>query len=289
VIAITMNSLPKEEPGPVPTWSLLLANPVHRRLDHEFESTLCRADAHTAGIDLRSDAQVELLHQLEGYYSEQPFTARKSSSRRYHFENNAYSYSDAIFLYSMIRHLRPKRVIEVGSGYSSCVILDTNDIFFDGKIVITHIEPYPKLLRSLTSTSGSGQIDIRETPLQDVPLITFEDLDAGDILFIDSTHVSKTGSDVNYLFFEILPQLKSGVYVHLHDIFFPFEYPQHWILEEKRAWNEIYILRAFLQFNTAFEIVLMNTYLEHLQPAWFEKHMPLCLKNPGGSIWIRRA
>ena len=118
-------------------------------------------------------------------------------------------------------------------------------------------------------------------------LSVFDALSANDILFVDSTHVSKTGSDVNHLFFEILPRLASGVLVHLHDIFFPFEYPQDWVLGG-RSWNEIYMLRAFLQYNNAFRIVFMNTFLEHFHESRFADRMPLCLKNRGGSIWLCR-
>ena len=115
----------------------------------------------------------------------------------------------------------------------------------------------------------------------------FATLEENDILFIDSTHVAKIGSDVNYLFFEVLPRLRAGVYVHVHDIFHPFEYPRAWIYEG-RAWTEAYMLRAFLTFNTAFEIVLFNTFLERFHRERFAHKMPLCLRNEGGSIWLRR-
>jgi hypothetical protein len=130
---------------------------------------------------------------------------------------------------------------------------------------------------------------IRMLPLalQDVPLSEFETLDQGDILFIDSTHVSKTGSDVNHLFFEILPALASGVHVHIHDIFAAFEYPQAW-LDQGRAWNEQYLLRAFLEFNSEFEVVLCADWVVRGEPEWFAAHMPLCLNNAGGAIWLRR-
>ena len=107
------------------------------------------------------------------------------------------------------------------------------------------------------------------------------------ILFIDSTHVSKIGSDVNSLLFDILPKLNRGVYVHFHDVFYPFEYPQEWVYQGL-AWNEAYILRAFLQHNDAFKIVFFNTYLELFYREKFENSMPLCLKNPGGSIWLTK-
>jgi hypothetical protein len=95
------------------------------------------------------------------------------------------------------------------------------------------------------------------------------------------------GSDVNFLFFNVLPILQDGVLIHFHDIFYPFEYPQDWIFEG-RAWNEAYLLRAFLQYNSSFHIVFMNTFMEYFHEPIFQQEMPLCLKNTGGSIWIRK-
>ena len=200
--------------------------------------------------------------------------------------NLAYSYSDAIMLYCMIRHLKPRRIIEVGSGHSSCVILDTNEIFFANRIETVFIEPYPDLLLSLLKPGDENRIQIIPKRLQDVASSLFSSLDANDILFIDSTHVAKIGSDVNMVFAEILPALHPGVHVHFHDIFYPFEYPKYWI-EEGRAWNEAYMLRCFLQYNSRFSIELMNTFVQQFHRDLFEQNMPLCLRNPGASIWIR--
>ena len=246
-----------------------------------------RSGRDVPGIDLNESRQMALLEELKRFYAEVPFTAEPGTDLRYHFENRYYSYSDAIFLYSVIRHLSPKRIIEVGSGYSSCVIMDTNDLFFDGAIACTFIEPFPDILRSLLRPGDEEKIEILEQPVQDVDPNRFAELEAGDILLIDSTHVSKVGSDVNRLFFEVMPALRPGVWVHVHDVFYPFEYPREWV-DEGRAWNEDYLLRAFLMYSNAFEIVLFNTFLETFHEDWFEREMPLCLKNRGGSIWLRR-
>ena len=239
------------------------------------------------GLELHEQAQLELLETLIPYYNEMPFEADKVKGLRYYYENPAYSYSDGIFLHCMIRHLKPKRIIEVGSGFSSCMILDTNDRFLDGAAKTTFIEPYPDLLLSLINDADKDSVEVISTRLQDVDDAVFERLEENDILFIDSTHVSKLNSDVNRIIFDILPKLPAGVHVHFHDIFFPFEYPKKWAIEG-RAWNEAYLLRAFLQYNSAFRIVLMNTYLEYFHRDFFEQNMPLCLKNLGGSIWIRK-
>jgi hypothetical protein len=239
------------------------------------------------GVELNEVAQMELLENFVAYYRDMPFQAQKVAGLRYFYENPAYSYSDAILLHCMLRHVKPARVIEVGSGYSSCMTLDTNELHFGNAVQITFIEPYPKLLMSLVKESDKTRIHVIPKRLQDVDLTTFDTLKANDILFIDSTHVSKVNSDVNILFFEILPRLKSGVYIHIHDIFFPFEYLKEWIYAG-RAWNEAYMLRTFLQYNSAFQIVLMNTFMEQFHEPFFQKNMPLCLKNRGGSIWLRR-
>ncbi|MGB5981563.1 MAG: class I SAM-dependent methyltransferase [Nonlabens sp.] len=237
-----------------------------------------------SGIDLNENRQLEFLEEFATFYKDLEYTDEPKDGLRYYYNNNMYSYTDAIFLYGMIRSTKPKRIIEVGSGFSSAVMLDTNNAFFDNSIDLTFVEPYPDRLNSILKENE--QINLIEKFVQDVDLETFRKLEAGDILFIDSTHVSKTGSDVNFLFFNILPNLKKGVRVHIHDIFFPFEYPKSWAIEQGRSWNEDYLLRAFLTFNDKFKIVAFSTYLTIFHREWFEKNMPLCLKNTGGNIWL---
>lgn len=239
------------------------------------------------GIDLNEEGQLQLFDKFKEYYKEQPFNSEKQDNIRYFFDNISYSYSDAIVLYCMIRHVQPKRIIEIGSGYSSCVILDTNEIFFTSGISCAFIDPYPELLLSLIKESDKDKIEIIPRKLQEVPLNKFSDLSANDILFIDSNHVVKTGSDLNYIFFEILPNLKKGVYINFHNIFYPFEYPKEWVYEG-RAWNEAYFLRTFLQYNNEFKIQFFNTFLAHFHKDKFTHDMPLCLKNSGGSVWIKK-
>jgi predicted O-methyltransferase YrrM len=247
------------------------------------------------GIELNENKQLALFDELKRYYDEQPFKAQQQNGFRYHFENNAFSYFDAIILFCMIRHLKPKRIIEVGSGYSSCIFLDTNELFFGNSIECTFIEPYPELLMSLITEEDKARIEIIPKNLQDVPESRFESLNVGDILFIDSSHISKTGSDVNYIFSKILPLIKSGVYIHFHDIFYPFEYPKEWVYQG-RAWNEAYLLQAFLQYNNQFKIEIFNSYLDKFYKDRILKEMPLCInyakvsmiQTSGQSIWLKR-
>jgi hypothetical protein len=239
------------------------------------------------GIDLNTAEQFELLDKFETFYKELPFTDEKTSGLRYHFINASYSYSDAIFLHCMLRYLQPRKIIEVGSGFSSCVTLDTNELFLKNKMNCIFIEPYPALLKSLIKEDDISRVKIHESKLQDIPLTLFTELQEHDVLFIDSTHVTKFNSDVNYVIHKILPILSNGVHIHFHDTFYPFEYPKEWLLEG-RAWNEQYILRAFLECNMNFKIVLFNTYLETMFPEKLENRFPLIFKNTGGSIWIKK-
>jgi predicted O-methyltransferase YrrM len=240
-----------------------------------------------AGIDMHEDEQLELLARFRDYYKTLPFKPAKAQGLRYYLDNPAYSYSDGILLYCMLRHLKPRRIIEVGSGFSSALILDTVELFFDDALELTVIDPDPQRLLSLIEERDRDRFRLVPLRLQDVDPSEFGTLEANDVLFIDSTHVSKFDSDVNRLFFAILPALAYGVHVHFHDVIYPFEYPQDW-LELGRAWNEAYLLRAFLQYNETFRVVLMNTFMELFHEEFFRESMPLCLKNPGGSIWLRK-
>ncbi|MBI5117411.1 class I SAM-dependent methyltransferase [Candidatus Poribacteria bacterium] len=240
------------------------------------------------GINLNEAGQLALLDELRGFYAELPFECHKKAGMRYFFENPSFGHGDGIVFYCMIRRLRPKRIIEVGCGYSSSAILDTNEMFFDNSISCTFIEPYPELLRSLLKEGDAERAGIIQKKIQDVDTATFASLRSGDILFIDSTHVTKMDSDVNHIFFRILPHLESGVYIHFHDIFYPFDYPKEWIYRGI-AWNEAYLLKAFLQFNDAFEIQFFNSFLSLFRKDEFMGAFPLAAKNTGGSIWLRKA
>ena len=270
------------EPGhyysPIPDVAQVL-----RRADTIF----CRQLHALPGIDFNFPRQEELLRLFLPFYAEQPFDEQPSARCRYGFANDQFGHADALFLYFVLRHARPRRVIEVGTGWSTCAMLDVDDLFLGGALEILSIDPDPSRLRARMRPGDETRVRIVERPVQEVALETYDVLAAHDVLFIDSTHVLKTGSDVNHLLFEVLPRLAPGVWVHVHDIAHPFEYPREWV-EEGRAWNEAYAWRAFLQYNAAFEIQVMNTCLEFLEPDWFRANMPLCLRNVGGSLWLRR-
>jgi hypothetical protein len=250
-------------------------------------AALAPMPASLPAVDLRTDAQLELLERLARWYPQVPFSDQPDGVHRYCYENPNYSYADAIFYSCLLLEVRPRRVIEVGSGWSSALLLDLNDGLLGGSVEMTFVEPAPDVLRGL-ARPGDLEGRLHPVPVQELAPEFFDVLGPGDILFVDSTHVVRAGGDVNHLVFEVLPRLHAGVLVHFHDVFFPFEYPPIW-LRQGRSWNESYLLRAFLQYNHAFEIVLFGTYVEHLRHEWFAEHMPKCLRNPGGSLWLRRA
>ncbi|WP_344879785.1 class I SAM-dependent methyltransferase [Allokutzneria multivorans] len=236
------------------------------------------------GIDLREQSQRELAVTLSPMWADLPETA--SSDWRYDPDNEMFCLADAAVCYSMVRDLQPGRVIEVGSGFSSALALDAADRNA-GDTSFTFIEPYPDRLLGLLRPEDRNRCTLVRGKVQDVPVDTFDQLRSGDLLFIDSTHVSKAGSDVNYLFFDVLPRLAEGVIVHVHDIFWPFEYPVDW-LREGRNWTENYLLRAFLTHNSAFEILLFSSWLWAFEPDLVRKALPAAAEHVPGSIWLRK-
>lgn len=252
-------------------------------------SSLTLDQVSFAGIDFRIDSQKELLlsPRFKEIYEMLPFPEEKTDGFRFYYSNPAFSYSDAISLFFVLMHFKPATVIEVGSGYSSALMLDTFDRFFPKPPAVTFIEPYPQLLFSLFMERDASCFRVVDCDLQKLPLEQFKSLSVDDILFIDSTHVVKSGSDVNYIFSLILPALRPGVLIHFHDIFSSFEYPMSWI-EEGRNWNEVYMLRNFLQYNTSFEIVFFDELLGTIFPEIIAENYPLMSRNKGGSIWLRK-
>jgi predicted O-methyltransferase YrrM len=243
------------------------------------------------GIELHDAGQVALVQELARFYPEQPFPVRPGPRTRYHLDNSWFAGADGLLLHLMLRHTEPRRVLEVGSGFSSLVMLDTNERFFDNRTRLTFVEPNAERLLSRLRPGDAELAHVVERRVQDVDLTLFQELEAGDILFIDSSHVSKAGSDLNYLLVTVLPELAPGVLVHFHDVPYPFEYPQEWV-GYGFAWNEAYLLRAFLQYNPEFRIRLWNSYLLLAHAELLEELMPLSTMpvgfGVGGSIWLER-
>jgi predicted O-methyltransferase YrrM len=240
------------------------------------------------GIDLRETQQWALLDDLAGLAPDLPFADSESSiaTGRYRPDNRPYVLGDAVVLAAMLRHLGPRRYVEVGSGWSTAVALDVRDHYLDDTEIIC-IDPYPTRLLDVLAGENPAQFSLRRESVQDTNADVFDQLEAGDVLFIDSTHVVRAGSDVNHLVFEILPRLAPGVAVHVHDVFDGFEYPRRWV-EERRAWSEAYLVRAFLQFNDAFAVTLFTSWLHARDPARYLSALPQARQNPGAQLWLTR-
>jgi hypothetical protein len=239
------------------------------------------------GIRTDQAEMAKLWHAMLAYLNSAPFSDQPAAGFRYHYDNPAYAWGDGSILHAMIRHLRPRRIIEVGSGWSSACSLDTVERFLDNSCDLTFIDPYPELAIETVGVSRPGVLII-DRKVQDVDFAIFDALEENDILFIDSTHVLKTGSDVAVELFEILPRLKMGVVVHIHDMFWPFEYPESWVVAENRSWNELQAVRAFLYENSAWDIMWFTDYMMHVERPLIETTCPRVLRNSGGALWLRR-
>lgn len=239
-----------------------------------------------AGIDMRPDAQLALLDECNELAADLPFTDEPSPGLRYYYRNRPYAFGDGLFAACLLRKLQPARYVEIGSGFSTLLALDVRDRFVPD-MTITAIDPYPERLRELLDGDDPDGFEIVDRPAQSIGADLVGELRANDVLFIDSTHVAKAGSDVNHIVFELLPAVAPGVHVHVHDIFGNFEYPRDWVFQG-RAWSEAYLMRAFLQFNDAFEVVLSTHWLHGHHRDRFGPALSPALVNPGAGLWLRR-
>lgn len=241
----------------------------------------------TPGVTWREQAQLALLRELAAQSPLRFPDGPTGDPAEYHTGNPQFSELDAWTLQAMLRHLRPARVIEVGCGWSSLVTARVNRECLGGAVELVCIEPYPP---DFLADVGAGISELIPTRVQDVPVSRFEALRDGDVLFIDTSHVVKTGNDVQYLYHEVVPRLRKGVAVHVHDIFLPSDYPVDWVLGG-RAWNEQYLVQSFLAFNSAFEVLLGVAWLAHRHRAALVDAVPggeQALRGGGGSLWLRR-
>jgi predicted O-methyltransferase YrrM len=267
---------------------------------HFYEPLPDRADVERAlasrsalvGVDLAPARQLDLLEELaqwKGEYDALPRTAAESPDGFY-LDNTLFGSVDAEVLYSVIRKLRPKRIFEIGSGFSTLVsarACRANEAETGEPVELIAFEPYPsELLRGAID----GLTRIEERRLQDVPLDAFSALESGDILFIDSSHVVATGSDVCVELLEIVPRLAPGVVVHVHDVFLPAEYPRKWLEEDRYFWTEQYLLHAFLAYNDSFEVLWAGQFMHLEHPGAMRRAFASYERRPAspGSFWFRR-
>ena len=260
----------------------------------ELEDTLWSEPRPPVGIDMREGVQLELLESVSARYRDELDRLPRDAPTAdcpFYLNNGNFFGVDAAMLYGMVRKHRPQRIVEIGSGFStllSSLAIQKNmeeDSGYECRFVA--IEPFPKseLLSQCRNLS-----ELIESPVQRVPLDRFGELGADDILFIDSSHVSKLGSDVNRELLEIVPRVGNGVLVHVHDVFIPFEYPRNWAAEEGWFWNEQYLLQAFLSFNSSFEIVWAGCYMHWKFPERVEAAFGPYETRPAppASLWMRR-
>jgi predicted O-methyltransferase YrrM len=239
-----------------------------------------------AGIDLDLEAMRAYWMAHREVLAATPFSDEPNGRDRYYYQGGPYPYGDAIMLRAIIAAQRPRRIVEIGSGFSTACMLDSLDHFGLQHTRITCIEPFTARLRSVLRPGDDARVEIIERPVQGLGLETFAALEANDVLFIDSTHVLKTGSDVHYELFHILPTLKQGVLVHFHDCRYPFEYPSEFIFQRNYSWNEAYALRAFLMYNSKFRVFFYNSLFAKHAGNLVAATCPAFLRNPGSSIWL---
>jgi hypothetical protein len=255
----------------------------------QAERRIWPAQPQLLGIDFDDESHRVVLRDLFprfiGDYDYPEQLPPESVENAFYTQNSQFSWLDSRTLFVLLRAWRPARIVEVGSGYSSLLMADVNRRFLDGACNITCIEPYPRPF-----LVDNGDFTLVREKVQDVPLAVFDELRAGDVLFIDSSHVAKTGSDVNWLYFEVLPRLASGVRIHIHDIFFPHDYPRDWVLQDNRSWNEQYVLRALLMYSTAFRVLFGSSYAFFRFPELVRDALalPSGAAFAGGSLWLER-
>lgn len=199
----------------------------------------------------------------------------------YSFANDYFSSPDAEVLYTMVRHSQPRTILEVGSGNSTRI---SRQAIHDGKLATTLISIDPSPRRDVAAICDETFPDRVESTRVLERLLG---LDAGDILFIDSSHEVKAGTDVVYLLLNILPQLPAGVLVHIHDIFLPYDYPERWVREFRWRWTEQYVVQAMLEFGDAFAVVWPGHHLQRTC-ADFERHFPFSRGRTACSLWLRK-
>ena len=244
------------------------------------------------GVDFDMEGQLEILDTLRAYKPEcdelppynDPFL---------HQLGEGFGEVESHVLYAMIRRLKPRNVTEVGSGIStffSVKALSRNNEEAGIAATMTCVEPYPR--PALNRVNGACEMRIIPKLVQEVSPEVFEALSRGDILFIDSSHMVKINSDVNYLYLEVLPRLAEGVVVHIHDICFPYPTPppDYWIFKKHQFWTEAALVQAFLTFNSAFKILLCTSYLHYKSPEALYSAFSFPKHDTGvpASLWLQK-
>lgn len=238
------------------------------------------------GLDLNEAGQLAMLERFQVGDELEAIPIEQGSPTEYGYENGTFGFGDGAWLYSFIRAIKPGRFLEVGSGNSTLMArLAMRRNEQEGRTTQhTCIEPY-----EMPWLEQLG-IEIVRARVEECPISRFEALEANDVLFIDSSHVLRPQGDVLFLLQEVLPRLTPGVFVHVHDIFTPRDYPEHWVLEKMLMWDEQYLLESFLTFNARFEIVGALNHLFQSHHAALVKALPVVARagtSQPMSFWMR--
>ena len=265
-------------------------------LDHYYEPLInpkkhlkrsLREDRELPGINLNVDEQLNLLSNFNFNNELIRFPLEKENEIEFNYNNGSYESGDAEYLYNMIRHFKPNRIIEIGSGLSTLMaqnaIKKNKSENPDYECNHICIEPY-----EMPWLKKLDIVLVREL-VEKIDVSYFEKLGKNDILFIDSSHIIRPQGDVLFEFLELLPSIKSGVLVHVHDIFTPKDYLDNWVIKDHRLWNEQYLLEAFLTSNSDFRIIGALNYLSHNYKKEFEEKCPIFARQSSvepGAFWM---
>jgi len=246
------------------------------------------------GVDLNQSAQLKLLDEFSAGWKQEyekfPRSKEHVQHSQFYMDNSAFTSVDAEVLYCMIRMFKPRKIIEIGSGYSTllsaqAILRNKAEIGLSCELLAC--DPYPSefLVKGFPGLAGVVQKRVEE-----IPLSFFASLVENDILFIDSSHVLKIGGDVQFEFLEILPRLANGVLVHVHDIFLPAEYLKEWVKHDREFFSEQYLLQAFLTFNKSFRVLWAASYMHLNHPEKLEAAFCSYERTQRwpGSFWIQR-
>lgn len=243
------------------------------------------------GLELDLDAQSALLDgPLAPYLAEfrPPRDPPPGEVPVYYAANPMYGLAEGAILHALLRERKPRRVFELGAGFSSLVVDGAAARNAAEGAPLEHriVDPVPAdVLRAL-----EGRAEIRAISATDVPIAEFAALEPGDVLFIDTTHTVRPGGDVLHLVLQALPALQPGVLVHVHDVFRPYEYPRPFAATFGLYWQEHHLLQAFLAYNERFRIVLASYALFRERRAVLARHIPELgtLAQAPSAFWFER-
>jgi predicted O-methyltransferase YrrM len=261
--------------------------------DHYYEPQISYSETFDAGkprnlfIDFRTAQQIQSLSQLQFSDEMRSWRLKGHHSESTWFLNNpSFGPGDADMYYLLVRNIKPKKIIEIGSGFSTLVCIEAikKNSEEGASTELTCIEPY-----EMPWLAQSKQVQLIRQSVEKVDMAVFKSLGENDILFIDSSHIIRPENDVLFEYLELLPQLNKGVIIHVHDIFSPRHYRKEWLQEEFRFWNEQYLLEAFLYYNDSFEIMYA---LNHLKNDAFDEARKTLItigqNNEPASFWLRK-